>query len=85
MNVLVWIILGALAGWIASMLISDSRRQRTVRVIFAGIIGAVIGGAIIQMTNEAQFDSLNIPSLIIAIIGSVGLIVIVAGFHGLEN
>ena len=44
MNILVWIIFGALAGWIASILMKRDGQQGAIGNIIVGLIGALIGG-----------------------------------------
>ena len=74
MDVLLWIVLGALAGWIASMIMGTDARQGAVMNIVVGIIGAVIGGFIMNLFGASGASGFNLYSLIVAIIGSVVLL-----------
>jgi uncharacterized membrane protein YeaQ/YmgE (transglycosylase-associated protein family) len=47
MSIIGWIILGGLAGWIASMLTGRNDRQGCLMNIIVGVVGAAIGGAIV--------------------------------------
>lgn len=79
-NLVAWIIFGALAGWIASMLMRTDERQGAVGNIVVGIVGAVIGGFIVQAFGGNGLSGFNVSSLIIAIFGSVILLAVVKSF-----
>jgi uncharacterized membrane protein YeaQ/YmgE (transglycosylase-associated protein family) len=77
MNILLWIILGALAGWIASLIMKTNSQQGTLVDIVVGIVGAFLGGIIFQTFGAAGVTGFNIWSLFVAIVGAVVLIAIV--------
>lgn len=74
MGIILWIILGGLAGWIASMLMKTDREQGTIADIVIGIIGAVIGGFVMGLFGQSGVTGFNLYSLVVAIIGAVVLI-----------
>lgn len=74
MGILLWIILGALAGWIASMLMKTDAQQGLLADIVIGILGAVIGGAIAQFLGGTGITGLNLYSLVVAVIGAMILL-----------
>ncbi|HEX7003146.1 MAG TPA: GlsB/YeaQ/YmgE family stress response membrane protein [Trueperaceae bacterium] len=75
MGILLWIIFGALAGWIASMIVRTD--QGLLLDIIVGIIGAVIGGFIFRAFGAAGVTGFNIYSLLVAILGAIVLLWIV--------
>ena len=76
MGWLAWIIFGALAGGVAGM-IADSKRSGCLFDIVIGIVGAFIGGLLMQfITGQNMNFGFNLPSFIVAVIGSVVLLVI---------
>jgi len=78
MNWLVWIIFGALAGWIASMIMGKNAQMGALANIVVGIVGAVIGGFLMTNVFGAQgVTGFNITSLIVAIIGAIVLLFLV--------
>lgn len=77
MNILLWIILGALAGWIASLIMKTNTQQGTLVDIVVGIVGAFLGGIIFQTFGAAGVTGFNIWSLFVAIVGAVVLLAIV--------
>ena len=78
MNWLVWIIFGALAGWIASMIMGKNAQMGALANIVVGIVGAVIGGWLMTNVFGAQgVTGFNITSLLVAIGGAVVLLFLV--------
>ena len=78
MNWLVWIIFGALAGWIASMIMGKNAQMGALANIVVGIVGALIGGFLMTNVFGAQgVTGFNITSLIVAIIGAIVLLFLV--------
>lgn len=78
MSIIVWIIVGALAGWIASMIMKTDASMGALANIVVGIIGAFIGGWLVSLfgVNVAEGE-LNIPSVLTAILGAVVLLAII--------
>lgn len=78
MNFIVWIIFGALAGWIASMIMGKNAQMGALANIVVGIVGALIGGFLMTNVFGAQgVTGFNITSLLVAIGGAVILLFLV--------
>lgn len=77
MGVLLWIIFGALAGWIASLIMKTDAEQGAFLNIIVGIIGAVLGGWLMNFFGASGTTGFNIYSLIVAVIGACVLLAIV--------
>lgn len=77
MNFLVWIIFTALAGWIASIVMGKNRQMGALANIIVGIIGAFIGGWIMNSFGAAGLTGFNLNSLLVAILGAVVLLFVV--------
>lgn len=73
-NIAVWIIFGALVGWIASIIMHTNAEQGAVANILIGIVGAFIGGMISRMLGGSGITGFNFSSAILSIIGAVVLI-----------
>ena len=67
-NILVWILFGAVAGWIASKLMGSANSLLTN--IILGIIGSVVGGFVAGLLGIDANAGFNIVSLIIAVAGA---------------
>jgi uncharacterized membrane protein YeaQ/YmgE (transglycosylase-associated protein family) len=74
LNIVLWIILGGLAGWIASLVMGRDAQMGLLANIIVGIIGAVIGGFLMNQFGEAGVTGFNIYSLLVAIGGAIVLL-----------
>jgi len=74
MGYLAWIVLGGLAGWIASIIMGTRGSQGIITNIVIGIIGAFIGGYVFEFFGGAGVTGFNFYSLGIATVGAVILI-----------
>lgn len=81
MGILLWIVFGAIAGWLASIIMNTDAEQGTVLNIIVGIVGAVIGGFIFQSFGEAGVTGFNLYSLLVACVGAVVLLGILKLAH----
>lgn len=83
MELIAWIIVGGVAGWLASMIMKTDEQMGCITNVIIGMIGSVIGGAIIIFLNtgrlelSTQFNDFSIASLLVSILGAAVLIWIV--------
>lgn len=83
MDIIVWIVVGALAGWIASMIMRTDASMGALANIIVGILGAFIGGWVVSLfTTPPEAGALNFGSVLTAILGSVILLAIVKAVRG---
>jgi uncharacterized membrane protein YeaQ/YmgE (transglycosylase-associated protein family) len=77
-NIISWIIVGGIAGWVASMIAGTNRDQGWVENVIVGIIGAFLGGLIFSFfgASGAVTGPWNLTSFIVAIIGAIVLLFI---------
>lgn len=72
MGLIGWIVLGAIAGWLASKINNTSDQRGLIGTIVLGIIGAVVGGFLWNLiTNSDKAIDFSIGSIIIAVIGAL--------------
>ena len=76
-NILLWIILGGIAGWIASMIMDTDQQMGLLANIVVGIVGAVLGGFLFNLIGLAGDTGFNLWTLFVAIVGSVVLLFLV--------
>ena len=75
MNPILWIVFGGIAGYLAGRLYGDERPEGCVTNVVIGIGGALLGGSVYHLiTGRDWTTKFNLPSLIIAILGSLLLI-----------
>lgn len=70
MNIFAWVIFGALAGWIASIIMRKNKKMGAIANIIAGIVGAFIGGTIMDFFGAEGVTGFNLYSLLVAILGA---------------
>ena len=80
-TIIAWIILGALAGWIGSLITGTNSSINGWGNVAIGIVGAFIGGLIVQLFGGSAPTGLNVPSLITATLGAVVLIWLMRAFR----
>ncbi len=74
-----WIVFGAMAGWIASMIMHEE--QGPIFDIIVGVMGALVGGFVITILGGPGTVGFNLYSLIVAMLGSVILLAVVRAFR----
>lgn len=74
MNILLWVILGLVAGWLASVFMKNNREQGMLMDIVLGIVGAFVGGFLMNIFGATGVTGFNLYSLFVATIGAVALI-----------
>jgi uncharacterized membrane protein YeaQ/YmgE (transglycosylase-associated protein family) len=77
MSVIAWIILGLIAGFIASKIVNKAGEGLFLDIIL-GIVGAVVGGFIFRTFGASGVTGLNLYSLLVAVLGAV---VFLAVYH----
>jgi uncharacterized membrane protein YeaQ/YmgE (transglycosylase-associated protein family) len=80
MSFLAWIVLGLLAGFIASKLV-NRRGEGILLDILLGVVGALAGGWLFHIFGAPGVSGLNLYSLFVAVIGSVVLLVLYHAFR----
>ena len=84
MNFIIWLIVGGIIGWIASMIMNTDASQGIVLNVIVGIVGALLGGWLIApllgagTINQGDF---SIMGLVVSLIGAVILLAIVNLFR----
>ena len=81
LTLLAWIVFGGIAGWIASLIMRTDAEQGAVGNVIVGIIGAVLGGYIMQILGANGASGFNFYSLLVAVLGAVVLLAIVNFFR----
>ena len=72
MSILAWLIVGAIAGWIAGMVVKGDEGYGVIGTIIAGILGALLGGWLAGLvTGENFMDEFTIGTIIAAVIGAI--------------
>ena len=81
MNVISWIVLGLVAGFLGSTLV-NKRGEGMFVDIFLGIVGALVGGWLFSLMGSTGVTGFNLWSLFVAVIGAVASLVL---WHALRG
>ena len=84
MGILSWLIVGAIAGWLAGLLVKGDEGMGVIMHIVLGIVGAVVGGFIAGLITGGNdyITGINLTTIIVAVIGAV---VVVLGYNALTG
>lgn len=75
MSIIAWIILGLIAGFIASKIVNKSGQGFFIDLVL-GIVGAIVGGFIFSALGASGITGLNLYSMVVAVIGAIVVLVI---------
>jgi len=82
MSIIGWIVLGGLAGWLASIILKRNSQMGLIANVIAGIVGAAVGGWVFSLFGGAGVTGFNLPSLVVAFVGAVIVLAVVNLFLG---
>jgi uncharacterized membrane protein YeaQ/YmgE (transglycosylase-associated protein family) len=75
MGIIAWLVLGLIAGFIASKVINKSGEGLVMDIVL-GIVGAVVGGWLFSMLGYSGVTGINIYSMVVAVIGAIVVLLI---------
>ena len=75
MSIIGWLILGLIAGFIASQIVNKSGEGLLVDIVL-GIVGSMVGGFLFTSLGAAPVTGLNIYSMFVAVVGAVVVLVL---------
>lgn len=84
MGIIIWLIVGGVIGWIASMIMKTDGQQGIILNVIVGIVGAFLGGWLAGMFGIAGGSigaGISIPSILISLVGAIILLAIVNLFR----
>ena len=81
-GIITWVVIGGLAGWVASMITKTDAEQGLLGNIVAGIIGGVVGGFLVGILGGEGFTGFNIWSFLVALLGAVVVLAIWKAVRG---
>jgi uncharacterized membrane protein YeaQ/YmgE (transglycosylase-associated protein family) len=84
MGILSWLIVGAIAGWLAGLLVKGDEGMGVIMHIVLGIVGALIGGFVAGLVTGGNdyVTGINITTIVVATIGAVIAVVAFAALTG---
>ena len=85
MGIIAWLVVGAIAGWLAGLLVKGDESMGVIGHIVLGIVGAIVGGflaGVLLPGNGDYINGINATTIITAVIGAV---VVVVGWNALRG
>ncbi len=76
MSIIAWIIIGGIAGWLASVIAGTDEQMGIMANIIVGIIGAFLGGLLFNLLGGSGVTGFNVWSIVVAVVGSLILLII---------
>jgi uncharacterized membrane protein YeaQ/YmgE (transglycosylase-associated protein family) len=83
-SIIAWIVLGLIAGFIASKIVNKSG-EGVVLDIVLGVVGAVVGGWLFSFFGMSRVSGLNIYSLLVAVVGAVVVLFVYHAITGRKS
>jgi uncharacterized membrane protein YeaQ/YmgE (transglycosylase-associated protein family) len=80
MNLIIWLVVGGLIGWAASMLMKTNDQQGMLLNVVVGIVGAMLGGWLISPlvgVGTINQNDFSLPALVVSFVGAAILLAIV--------
>lgn len=71
MGIILWILFGALVGWVASLILKTDAQQGALGNIVLGILGGLVGGFLSSLLGLPGITGFNIYSILIAVLGAI--------------
>jgi len=81
MSIIGWLVLGLIAGFIASKVINNSG-EGLVTDIILGVVGAVVGGFLFSLIGAAPVTGFNLYSMFVAVVGAIAVLLIYHAITG---
>jgi uncharacterized membrane protein YeaQ/YmgE (transglycosylase-associated protein family) len=80
MNLIIWLVVGGVIGWIASLMMKTDGQQGIFLNVIVGVVGAILAGWFISPlvgVGTINQDNFSLPSLLVSLVGAILLLAIV--------
>jgi uncharacterized membrane protein YeaQ/YmgE (transglycosylase-associated protein family) len=84
MNFIIWLVIGGIIGWLASMVMRTDAQQGVILNVVVGIVGALLGGWLISPfvgVLTINQDAFSLPAMLVSLVGAIILLGIVNLFR----
>ena len=84
MNFIIWLVVGGIIGWLASIMMKTNAQQGIVLNVVVGIVGAMLGGWFISPlvgVGTINQDNFSLPAMLVSLVGAAILLAIVNLFR----
>ena len=80
MNIIIWLVVGGVIGWLASLVMKTDAQQGIILNVIVGIVGAMLGGWLISPlvgVGTINQDTFSLPAMLVSFVGAAILLAIV--------
>jgi uncharacterized membrane protein YeaQ/YmgE (transglycosylase-associated protein family) len=79
-----WIVVGAIAGWLAGLLVKGDEGLGVIGHVVLGLVGALVGGYVVSLVtkNDPMDGVFDISTIVTAVVGAVVLVLLVSMIMG---
>jgi len=77
LNTILWMVFGALVGWVANIMMKRNSQMGAIANIFVGVTGAAFGGLLIKLFGTGDLSGFNFYYLLLAILSAAVLLFLV--------
>jgi uncharacterized membrane protein YeaQ/YmgE (transglycosylase-associated protein family) len=72
-DIISWVVVGALAGWVASLVMNTDERQGGLANVFVGVVGALVGGYLMHLMDKAgaTANAFHVRNFLVALGGAI--------------
>ncbi len=80
MNIIIWLVVGGVIGWLASLVMKTDAQQGVILNVIVGIVGAMLGGWLISPlvgVGTINQDTFSLPAMLVSFVGAAILLAIV--------
>lgn len=84
MNFIIWLVVGGVIGWLASMMMKTNNQQGVILNVVVGIVGAMLGGWLISPlvgVGTINQNNFSLPALLVSLLGAAVLLAVVNLFR----
>ena len=81
MSIIAWIVLGLIAGFIASKIVNREGSGIILDIVL-GVVGALVGGWLFEFVGKAGVTGFNLYSMLVAIVGAIVVLVV---YHAIRR
>jgi uncharacterized membrane protein YeaQ/YmgE (transglycosylase-associated protein family) len=84
MDIISWLVVGAIAGWLAGLLVKGDEGLGVIGHVLLGIVGAIVGGFLAGVLFQADpLDGVfDISTIVTAVIGAIIVVLVVSALMG---
>ena len=83
MSIIAWLVVGAIAGYLAGFLVKGDERYGVIGHVVLGIVGALVGGFVAGLLTGTDYTTgINITTIVVAVIGAV---IVVVAFNAITG